>query len=101
MKSGVDLIGEKRIEAQFQGNREEKFQSIVHRPLMCWSNNFERVGDVESSKEAWDILEKAYVGNEKVKKLMLQTHKRQYGLLQLEEKEGLDELFTRVVTLVT
>lgn len=101
MKSGVDLLGEKRIKAQFQGNRKEKFQGIVHRPLMCRSNNFERVGDVESSKEAWDILGKAYVGEEKVKKLMLQTHKWQHELLHLEEKEGLGELFTRVVILVT
>lgn len=68
---------------------------------MCRSNNFERVGDVESSKKAWDILEKAYVGEENVKKLMLQTHKRQYEFLQLEEKEGLGELFTRVVTFIT
>lgn len=34
-------------------------------------DNFENVSDVESTKEAWEILEKSFGGNEKVKEVRL------------------------------
>ncbi|GAU32405.1 hypothetical protein TSUD_220940 [Trifolium subterraneum] len=63
-------------------------------------DNFERVGDASSSKEAWDNLEKAYGGATKVKKVRLQTYKRQFELLQMEEKESVGDFVTRVTKLV-
>lgn len=48
--------------------------------------NFERVGDVVSSKEAWDILKKPYANANNVKKMRLRTHKRRYELLQRKRK---------------
>lgn len=47
-------------------------------------DNFEKVGDVDSSKEARDIMEKNFGGVEKAKKVRLQTHKRMYKLIQME-----------------
>ncbi|MCI17002.1 retrovirus-related pol polyprotein from transposon TNT 1-94, partial [Trifolium medium] len=61
---------------------------------------FEKVGDCQSSKEAWDILNVAYGGDEKVKKVRLQTHRRQYELIQMEEKETVSDFFTRISKLV-
>ncbi|GAU33469.1 hypothetical protein TSUD_158510 [Trifolium subterraneum] len=58
------------------------------------------VGDALSSKEAWGNLEKAYGGATKFKKVRLQTHKRQYELLQMEEKESIGDFVTRVTKLV-
>ena len=34
-------------------------------------DNFEKVGDVNSTKEAWDILEKSFGGVKKVKEVRL------------------------------
>ncbi|GAU15419.1 hypothetical protein TSUD_44560 [Trifolium subterraneum] len=58
------------------------------------------IGDALSSKEAWDNLEKAYGGATKVKKVRLQTYKRQFELLQMEEKESVGDFVTRVTKLV-
>ncbi|MCI24713.1 hypothetical protein A2U01_0045899, partial [Trifolium medium] len=46
--------------------KDYKALFIIHQ---CVSpDNFERVGDASSAKEAWDNLEKAYGGATKVKK---------------------------------
>lgn len=49
-------------------------------------DNFEKVGESESLKKAWQILEKAYAGADKAKAVRLQTHKHQLELIQMEEK---------------
>jgi hypothetical protein len=55
---------------------------------MSGSCKFWRVGDVESANEAWKISEKAYAGTN-TNNVRLQTHERQYELLQMKEKEGI------------
>lgn len=45
---------------------------IIHRCVD--PNNFEKVRDFESSKEAWNILEKLFDGAKKVKEVRLRTH---------------------------
>lgn len=37
-------------------------------------HNFEKVGDCDSSKQAWEILEKTYAGADKAKVVRLQNH---------------------------
>jgi hypothetical protein len=59
---------------------------------------FERVSDATSAKEAWDNLCSAFSGADKLKKVRLQTLRRQYENLQMK-KESIEEFFTKVVTL--
>jgi hypothetical protein len=70
-------------------NKDYKVLFTIHQCVDA--NNF------ESSKEAWDILDQFFDGDEKVKKAELQTHKRQYELLQMEENESILDFFTRVI----
>ncbi|GAU45882.1 hypothetical protein TSUD_401080, partial [Trifolium subterraneum] len=103
VSSGVEPITESSSDVQkatfkVQKKRDYKALFIIHQ---CVSpDNFERVGDAQSSKEAWDNLEKAYGGATKVKKVRLQTYKRQFELLQMEEKESVGDFVTRVTKLV-
>ena len=62
--------------------------------------NFEKVSDSEYAKEAWEVLEKSFGGAKKVKEVRLQTHKRTYELLQMEDSESISDFFTRVTKLV-
>jgi hypothetical protein len=71
---------------------------IIHQCVDA--DNFEKVGDCETSKEAWDILSQSFGGAEKVKEVRLLTHKRQYKLLQMEENESIADFFTRVTRLM-
>ncbi|GAU26253.1 hypothetical protein TSUD_224440 [Trifolium subterraneum] len=103
VQSGVEPITDTSTDvekATFKELKKKDYKAlfIIHQ---CVSpDNFERVGDALSSKEAWDNLEKAYGGATKVKKVRLQTYKRQFELLQLEEKESVGDFVTRVTKLV-
>ena len=52
---------------------------------------FEKIVGTTSLKEAWYMLEKSYKGVDKVKKVRLQTLRRQYELLQMDSKETINE----------
>jgi len=54
----------------------------------------------ESVKYAWDILEKVYAGDEKLKKVKLHALRiRQYGLLQMIQKEYASQYLNKLFTL--
>ncbi|MCI00852.1 hypothetical protein A2U01_0021874, partial [Trifolium medium] len=71
VQGGVEPITESSSDAQkatFKELKKKDYKAlfIIHQ---CVSpDNFERVGDAQSSKEAWDNLEKVYGGATKVKK---------------------------------
>ncbi|MCI24580.1 hypothetical protein A2U01_0045765, partial [Trifolium medium] len=100
---GVPSIGARATEEEKATHKETKKRdfkalSIIHQCVDA--DNFEKVDDCESSKEAWDILAQSFGGAEKVKEVRLQTYKRQYELLQMEESEIVADFFTKVTKLV-
>ena len=60
---------------------------------------FEKIARSETSKAAWDVLASSYAGDQKLKKVRLQTLRRQYELLGMEESETIATYFTRVQTM--
>jgi len=61
-------------------------------------SGFEKIASAKSSKEAWDILEKAYKGDDRVKQVRLQTLRGDLESMRMEETEGVAEYITRVET---
>ncbi|XP_019462904.1 PREDICTED: uncharacterized protein LOC109361822 [Lupinus angustifolius] len=51
-----------------------------------------------TSKEAWEILEKHYADVAQLEKIRLQSMRRQYELMQMEEGERISEIFTGIIT---
>jgi len=49
---------------------------------------FEKIANVMSSKEAWDILEKAYKGDNRVMQVRLQTLRGELERVRMKEVEG-------------
>ena len=49
--------------------------------------NFQKIEKATSSKDAWEILEKGHAGDDKLKKVSLQTLRRQFKLLQMKLNE--------------
>ncbi|XP_019419076.1 PREDICTED: uncharacterized protein LOC109329725 [Lupinus angustifolius] len=62
-------------------------------------SNFEKISNAKTAKEAWDSLEKCYAGAEKVKKVKLQTLRREYELLQMRDGDTIAEYFTKIRSL--
>ncbi|GAU34193.1 hypothetical protein TSUD_162940 [Trifolium subterraneum] len=100
---GVPVLGARAFEEDKESNKELKKRDykalfIIHQCVDL--DNFEKVGDCESSKEAWDILAQSFGGAEQVKEVKLQTYKRQFDLIQMEESETVNDYFTKVIKLV-
>ncbi|XP_045802838.1 uncharacterized protein LOC123896506 [Trifolium pratense] len=101
--NGVDPLTEGATENQRTQHKELKKKDfkalfIIHQSVS--PDIFEKVGDCESAKQAWDILAAAYAGDQKVKKVKLQTLRRQFEQLLMEDKETVSDFFTRVAKLV-
>ncbi|GAU40816.1 hypothetical protein TSUD_398000 [Trifolium subterraneum] len=77
--------------------KDSKALFLIHQCVD--SKVFEKIADATTSKDAWDILQKSYGGDAKVKKVKLQALKRQFELLEMKNDEAVAEYFTRVETL--
>src|ERR1044072_5020262 len=61
--------------------------------------HFERIEGAKNAREAWQILEKGNACAEQQKKVKLQTMRRQYELIAMEDNESVAEYFNRIRTL--
>ncbi|GAU25674.1 hypothetical protein TSUD_266010 [Trifolium subterraneum] len=77
--------------------KDSKTLFLIHQCVD--SKVFEKIADATTSKDAWDILQKSYGGDAKVKKVKLQALKRQFELLEMKNDEAIADYFTRVETL--
>ncbi|KAI0526922.1 hypothetical protein KFK09_002516 [Dendrobium nobile] len=61
---------------------------------------FSRISMAETSKEAWDILEKEFQGSLRVKTVKLQSMRRDFETMNMNEGEGVQTYLSRVSTIV-
>ena len=59
-----------------------------------------RVAAAINAKQAWDTLETAYQGLDKVKISKLQILRRDFEYLSMKDSETVDTFYTRVVGLI-
>ena len=59
-----------------------------------------RIATNTNAKEAWDTLETAYQGLDKVKTSKLQILRRDFESLSMKDSENVDTFYTRVVGLI-
>ncbi|WVY91413.1 hypothetical protein V8G54_036927 [Vigna mungo] len=59
--------------------------------------NFEKIQNAMSAKEAWNILVGRHSGGAKVKKVRLQTLRRQYEHMEMEDSDKVSEFFSCVI----
>lgn len=88
------------IYESFNYNYKRKFKALFLIHQCVDGDNFGKVGYCKSSKQAWEFLEKAYTGVDKAKVVRLNTHKRQLELIQMEEKETINNFTIRITRLV-
>lgn len=92
VEQGYTSIGEGVTDAQndalkYAKKKDCKALFIIHQCVDL--TNFEKIYAATTSNGAWEILEKSHGGMEKMKKVKLQTMRRQYDLLQMENHEGI------------
>ncbi|XP_057452837.1 uncharacterized protein LOC130744689 [Lotus japonicus] len=100
--SGYEALPENPTTEQTTAHREVKKKDlralfIIHQCVN--PANFMKIATAKTSKEALDILNKSYDGVAKLKKVKLQTLRRQYEDLRMEKSESISKFFTRLQTL--
>ncbi|XP_019414638.1 PREDICTED: uncharacterized protein LOC109326409 [Lupinus angustifolius] len=102
VQDGFQAVEDEATEVQRSLHRECmkrdcKALAMIHQCVD--DSNFEKIAQSSTSKEAWDILGRCYAGAEKVKKVKLQTLRREYELLQMKDEDTIADYFTKIRSL--
>lgn len=77
-----------------QMKKDGKTLFLIHQCVV--PNIFEKIIKEESTKEACDELNKLYGGDEKLKRVKLQTLRKQLEMTQMKDDKSISKLFSRM-----
>lgn len=100
IQSDYEKLIAKMEEGQAKEIKRKNYKALFILHQYVDTSNYEKISRIKNAKEAWDTLEQAYAGADKVKKVRLQTLKRQYALLGMEATEGVGAYIAKVQALV-
>ena len=89
--------------AQNKALKELRSNDKVALYMLFWAvdeSGFEKIVRANTSKEAWDTLEKMFKGTNRVKQVRLQTLRGELESMKMKESENVSNYITRVQTVV-
>lgn len=101
VEQGLPELAEEATEAartQHKESKKKDFKALCLLHQGVDEAHFEKISNVKSSKEAWQILEQCNEGQEQLKKVRLQTLRRQYELMQMDSNEKIAQFFNRIIS---
>ena len=91
-----------QVEKDFlKRNRKKDSKSLVYLYQAVHESVFPRFAATKRSKNAWDTLQIAPQGMEKVKTTKLQLMTRDFEIIYMKECDSIDSFFTLLIGLVT
>ncbi|XP_068504337.1 uncharacterized protein [Phaseolus vulgaris] len=102
VESGVSALVANATEAQRvahrdQKNKDNKALYLIHQGMN--DETFQEIKGATTVSEAWTILSSNYKGDDKIKRVHLETLRRQYELLQMEITKTVDVYKNKVIAL--
>jgi len=100
VQNGVDDLAANGTEVQRNAHKELKKKDCKDLFLIqqsLYEGNFERISKTVSSKEAWDILSKYHEGDDNVKLIKLQSPRRKFELMQMEDDQKIFEYISKLI----
>ncbi|KAK2383975.1 hypothetical protein QL285_071375 [Trifolium repens] len=83
-----------------QKDTKKKDQRALFYIHQCVDENvFEKIADSETAKAAWDTLVRCYGGDASVKKVKLQSLRKQYENLNMKNNEKVPKYISRVIVI--
>ncbi|XP_019435710.1 PREDICTED: uncharacterized protein LOC109342107 [Lupinus angustifolius] len=99
VEDGLPALTDSSSEAQrtrYKETKKKYYKAIFLLHQRVDEAHFEKISKARSAKEAWEVVEKCNEGAEQLKKVRLQTMRRQYELMQMESNEKVAQFFNRV-----
>ncbi|XP_019429620.1 PREDICTED: uncharacterized protein LOC109337165 [Lupinus angustifolius] len=97
LQLNLDVTELQRTTYKEAKKKDNKALFLIHQ---CVDDvHFEKIQNANNTKEAYDILIRRHDGGDKIKKLKLQTLRRQYELLNMEESERIGDYFTKILAI--
>ena len=102
VESGMSALATNATEAQRVAHRDQKKKDnkalyLIHQGMN--DETFEQIEGATTTSEAWIILSTNYKGDDKIKRVRLQTLRCQYELLQMETTKTVDAYINKVFAL--
>ncbi|KHN11985.1 Retrovirus-related Pol polyprotein from transposon TNT 1-94, partial [Glycine soja] len=101
VEQGFPDLAERATEEQratFKDNKKKDCRALVLLHQCIDDAHFEKISNAKNAKHAWTILETCNKGGEQLKKVRLQTLRRQYELMQMESNEKIAQFFNRIIS---
>ena len=86
-----------RVAHRDQKKKDNKALYLIHQGMN--DETFEQIEGATTTSEAWIILSTNYKGDDKIKRVRLQTLRCQYELLQMETTKTVDAYINKVFAL--
>ena len=99
MRDGFQEPSKNASAEQKEMHRENKRLNYKARVLLhqCVSANvFQKISQATISNQAWDILQQVYGYTRRIKKVKLQSLRRQYELLSMTQQETIANYFNQI-----
>ncbi|XP_070661289.1 uncharacterized protein [Malus domestica] len=99
----IDALEEDLIETQLKTlkqNRMENARALGIIQGAVSDTIFPRIANEETAKGAWEVLQQGYRGDTKVRKVKLQSLRRDFEYTRMRENELLKDYFTRLFDVV-
>ncbi|KAH9292372.1 hypothetical protein KI387_042442, partial [Taxus chinensis] len=81
-------------------NRRKDAKDLSYIQNAVTDSVFPRIATTTNSKQAWDTLQNAYQGSDKVKVVRLQMLRREFETLLMKDSKSVNDFFTRKMTIV-
>jgi len=82
--------------AAFKEQKKKDCKAFFYIQQNVDSKHFEKILKITRSKEAWDILAKYYEGNDNVKQVKLQSLRRKYELMLMEDDQRISDYISKL-----
>ena len=86
--------------AAYKENKKKDCKALFYIQQNVDNQHFEKISKATRSKEAWDILENYQNGGEKVKQVKLQSYRRKYEMMQMEEDQKVSDYFSKMIEIM-
>ncbi|KAK2361452.1 secreted RxLR effector protein [Trifolium repens] len=103
VQNRYDDLGANPTDAQkvaFKESKKKDCKALFSIQQNVDSYHFEKIAKATRSKDAWDILEKYHDGGDKVKQVKLQSLRRKYEMMQMEDEQKIGDYFSKLCSLV-